>query len=188
MVSEKRLDAPFGDRDSLHSGISVRRKAEEGRDEPGTGDACLEHARESSTTPPAGCTRRGASTRVDLRATFVGELCSPANRHFVDGVSCVLDGHAMRVANLSVGGLFAATELRPPDLGTARRSWSCAFPSAIPFRVVGEVTWINEPRNPADLPPGFGVQITQIESGDKEALQTLLLHSDPILSISPRGH
>lgn len=111
----------------------------------------------------------------------------PRNRHFVDGVSCMLDGHAMRVANLSVGGLFAATELKPPDLGQLV-ILEMRLPQRNPFRVVGEVTWINEPRNPADMPPGFGVKITRIDSGDKEALQTLLLHSDPILSISPRGH
>ena len=53
---------------------------------------------------------------------------------------------------------------------------------------MGEVTWINEPRNPADLPPGFGVKITRMESRDKEALQALLRSSDPILSVSARGH
>lgn len=111
----------------------------------------------------------------------------PRNRHFVDGVSCVLDGHAMRVANLSVGGLFAATELRPPEPGQLV-ILEMRLPRRDPFRVVGEVTWINEPRNPADLPPGFGVKITRMDSGDKEALQALLRSSDPILSVSARGH
>jgi uncharacterized protein (TIGR02266 family) len=109
------------------------------------------------------------------------------NRHFVDGVSCVMDGHAMRVANLSVGGLFAATELRPPELGQMV-VLEMRLPQREPFRVVGTVTWINEPRNPADMPPGFGIRITRIDSDDKEALQDLLRHSDPILSVSARGH
>jgi len=93
----------------------------------------------------------------------------------------------MRVANLSVGGLFAATELRPPELGQMV-ILEMRLPQREPFRVVGTVTWINEPRNPADMPPGFGIRITNIESDDKEALQDLLRRSDPILSVSARGH
>jgi hypothetical protein len=106
------------------------------------------------------------------------------DRHFVDGVTCVLDGHAMRVANLGMGGLFAATELRPPDPGQLI-VLELRLPRHDPFRVVGQVTWVNEPRNPADMPPGFGVKITRIDSKDREALQALLRHSDPVLG-TPR--
>jgi hypothetical protein len=109
------------------------------------------------------------------------------NRHFVDGVTCVLDGHAMRVANLGLGGLFAATELRPPDPGQLV-ILELRIPSHDPFRVVGEVTWVNEPRNPAPLPPGFGVKITRIEPSDREALNELLKHSDPVLGPRRRVH
>jgi len=109
------------------------------------------------------------------------------DRHFVDGVTCVLEGNAMRVANLSLGGLFAATELRPPDPGQLV-ILELRLPSYEPFRVVGQVTWVNEPRNPADLPPGFGVRITQIASHDKDALGQLLLRSDRVLAQPRRGH
>ena len=109
------------------------------------------------------------------------------DRHFVDGVTCVLEGNAMRVANLSLGGLFAATELRPPDPGQLV-ILELRLPSHEPFRVVGQVTWVNEPLNPADLPPGFGVRITQIASHDKEALGQLLLRSDRVLAHPRRGH
>jgi PilZ domain len=109
------------------------------------------------------------------------------DRHFVDGVTCVLDGNAMRVANLSLGGLFAATELRPPDPGQLV-VLELRLPSHPPFRVVGQVTWVNEPRNPADLPPGFGVRITQIAAGDKDALTELLRRSDAVLAQPRRGH
>jgi len=109
------------------------------------------------------------------------------DRHYVDGVTCVLDGHAMRVANLGTGGLFAATELRPPDPGQLV-VLELRIPRYDPFRVVGQVTWINEPRNPAAMPPGFGVKITRIDSHDKAAVQELLKRSDAVLSGPRSGH
>ena len=98
------------------------------------------------------------------------------DRYFVDGVICELNGRAMRVANLSVGGLFAATE-EPPmpgqfvslELKLKERS----------FTVLGQVTWINDPAAPRapDLPQGFGVKITKIAFPDKLAILDLLKRS-----------
>jgi Tfp pilus assembly protein PilZ len=87
---------------------------------------------------------------------------TPRDRLFVDGVTCRLEGNGLRVANLSVGGLFAATD-RPPLLGQVVRL-ELAVDDRGPYEVLGRVIWINEAHSPKapDLPRGFGVRITQI--------------------------
>jgi Tfp pilus assembly protein PilZ len=96
------------------------------------------------------------------------------DRFIVEGVVCTLHGNPLRVANLSVGGFFAATDAPPPlaellelDLTLKGRP---------PFRVMGKVMWINDakaPRSP-DLPRGFGFKIQRIALPDKIALVDFL--------------
>jgi hypothetical protein len=100
-----------------------------------------------------------------------------ADRFFVDGVSCVFDGQQLSVANLSMGGLFAATD-RPPALGQVVRL-DLTLGKRAPFPVVGRVTWVNDPadsRAPG-MPRGFGIKITEIAFPDKLAIVHLLKRS-----------
>ena len=100
----------------------------------------------------------------------------PTERFFIDGVTCRLDGDGLRVANLSVGGLFAATA-RPPLKGqVVRMALELGEQS---HDVVGTVTWINHGRDPKakDLPAGFGVRITQIGLPAKLAIVDALKRS-----------
>src|SRR6185436_18493481 len=92
------------------------------------------------------------------------------DRHFVDDVVCVLEGahDLMRVANLSVGGLFAATR-HPPGLGTL-----VTVELRLPKRdcwLLGRVSWINDPSKPvnAALPEGFGLMFTRVRADDQAA-------------------
>jgi hypothetical protein len=104
------------------------------------------------------------------------------NRHFVDDVHCVLEGgtELMRVANLSVGGLFAATKHLPEEgtlvnieLRLPRRDCS----------IVGRVSWINEARKPlnAALPEGFGLMFTRVLPADQAAIRDVLRRSEAML-------
>jgi hypothetical protein len=100
-----------------------------------------------------------------------------SDRFFLDGVSCVVDGARLKVANLSLGGFFAATE-RPPMKGQVL-ALDLDLPGEAPIHVLGRVTWINDTRKPeADgLPEGFGVKITEIGLPGKLALVALLKRS-----------
>lgn len=103
-----------------------------------------------------------------------------SDRYFVDGVECSLDGHTfMPVANLSVGGLFAATT-HPPMLGQVV-VLELSLRGRPPCRIVGKVTWVNDPEKPKgpDLPQGFGIKITEIAFPDKIAILDLLKRSAP---------
>jgi Tfp pilus assembly protein PilZ len=95
------------------------------------------------------------------------------DRLTVDHARCMLDGEALPVENLSLGGFFVATE-RPLILGQIVALRVLVVDREIP--VVGKVAWVNEkdaPRQPG-LPPGFGVAITRIELPDKLALVEIL--------------
>jgi len=101
-----------------------------------------------------------------------------SDRYFIDGVFCSLHGRVMPVANLSVGGLFAASE--DPPMPGQMISLDLTLGRRPPFKVVGMVTWINQPESPraAHLPKGFGVKITKIEFPDKLAILDLLKRND----------
>ena len=103
------------------------------------------------------------------------------DRYFVEGVSCLLDGEALRVANLGTGGFFAETDT-PPRLGQTL-VMELLLPQRTKCRVVGEVSWINKAhgRRVEELPPGFGVKLTRLERRDREAIEDLLKRSDPVL-------
>ena len=105
------------------------------------------------------------------------------DRHFVDDVVCALEGanELMRVANLSVGGLFAATK-HPPQLGTL-----ITVELRLPRRdcwLMGKVTWINEPTKPINpsLPEGFGLMFTRVPNDDQAAIRDVLRRSETMLS------
>ena len=111
------------------------------------------------------------------------------DRHFVDDVVCVLQGanELMRVANLSVGGLFAATK-HPPALDTL-----VTVQLRLPRRdcwLMGKVSWINEPTRPinASLPEGFGLMFTRVPADDQAAIRDVLRRSETMMSAgSPAG-
>ena len=97
------------------------------------------------------------------------------DRYFVEDVSCALQGGPpLPVANLSVGGLFAATD-QPPMEGQVL-ALAVSLGNRPTFSLVGQVTWINDPQSPRapDLPQGFGIRIQQIEMADKLAILDLL--------------
>lgn len=100
-----------------------------------------------------------------------------SDRHLIEGVTCRLDGDALEVANLSVGGLFAATT-RPPLKGQVVRL-TLELGDRQGHEVVGMVTWINDPKKPkaSDLPAGFGVRITRIGLPAKLAIVNALKRS-----------
>jgi Tfp pilus assembly protein PilZ len=104
------------------------------------------------------------------------------DRYFVEGVFCLLDGEALRVANLGSGGFFAESD-NPPSLGQTL-VLELALPHRANCRVVGEVSWINgiRARRIHDLPPGFGVKLKRLEPRDREAIEEVLRHADPVLS------
>ena len=107
------------------------------------------------------------------------------DRHFVDDVSCVLEGEneLMRVANLSVGGLFAATK-NPPALGDL-----VTVQLRLPQHdcwLVGRVSWINEPTRPINpsLPEGFGMMFTRVPAVDQAAIRDVLRRSEAMMGPS----
>ena len=104
------------------------------------------------------------------------------DRHFVDDVVCVLEGanELMRVANLSVGGLFAATK-HPPELGKL-----VTVQLRLPRRdcwLMGRVSWVNEPSQPinASLPEGFGLMFARVPADDQAAIRHVLRRSEAML-------
>jgi Tfp pilus assembly protein PilZ len=107
------------------------------------------------------------------------------DRHFVEEVSCVLEGvhEVMRVANLSVGGLFAATQ-NPPAAGE-----TVTIELRLPKHncwLTGRVTWINEPKSPITpaLPEGFGMMFNRVPPGDQAAIREILRQSEIMMSPS----
>jgi PilZ domain-containing protein len=101
------------------------------------------------------------------------------DRFLVEGVVCTVHGRPLPVANLSVGGLFAATPSPPPP--GELLELEVALKTRPPFRVMGKVIWINEaeaPRAPA-LPQGFGFKILRIALPDKIAIVDFLKRAAP---------
>jgi PilZ domain len=101
------------------------------------------------------------------------------DRFLVQGVVCALHGSPLAVANLSVGGLFAATQALPPPGEILELDLT--LPGRPSFRVMGKVAWINEARTPRarDLPQGFGFKILRIALPDKIGLVDFLKRASP---------
>jgi Tfp pilus assembly protein PilZ len=93
-----------------------------------------------------------------------------SDRFFVEGVPCGLHGKQLPVANLSVGGFFAATD-QPPALGQLV-DMELTLGTRAAFRFTGKVSWVNEQTHPkpTELPRGFGVKILRIDFPDKLAI------------------
>ncbi len=97
-----------------------------------------------------------------------------SDRFFVEEVSCAYDGRVLPVANLSVGGFYAATD-RLPSPGQVLEM-TLQLGSRPPCRVLTKVSWINDGTRggTSGLPVGFGVRIVQIPLADKVAVIDLL--------------
>jgi len=96
------------------------------------------------------------------------------DRFVIEGVICELDGRELKVANLSISGLFAITDLAL--MAGQHVEMTLRLPDRSPFPVLGLVSWTNDPaalRAP-DLPQGLGIRITRIALPDKVALLDLL--------------
>jgi hypothetical protein len=101
------------------------------------------------------------------------------DRYTIAGVMCELDGRQLKVANLSISGLFAITDV---TLSTGQQvEMILHLPDRVPFRVLGQVSWTNDPAAPRapDLPQGLGIRITRIALPDKVALLDLLKRTSP---------
>jgi PilZ domain len=107
------------------------------------------------------------------------------DRFNIEGVLCELGGRRFAVANLSISGLFAITDL--PLTAGQHVEMTLHLPDRNPFRVRGLVSWTNDaaaPRAP-DLPQGLGIRITRIALPDKVALLDLLKRTSPA-AVRPR--
>ena len=102
-----------------------------------------------------------------------------SDRFIIEGVTCELDGRQLTVANLSISGLFAITDLAL--MSGQHVELVLRLPERPPFRVLGQVSWTNDPMSPRapDLPQGLGIRITRIALPDKVALLDLLKRTSP---------
>jgi len=111
------------------------------------------------------------------------------DRFVVDEVACAFQGTTVPVANLSVGGLFAVTQVPPPQ--GEMMEMDVAIKGRPPFRVMGKVAWINDAKakKAPDLPVGFGFKIVRIALPDKVALVDFLKRASPsrLKGPAPRG-
>ena len=86
-------------------------------------------------------------------------------------VDCVADDTFLyaSIANISEMGIFVRSE-EPLALGT-RINLAFAPPGHEPFRLVGEVAWINPVRANGDNPnPGMGVRFIDLTPDNRERL------------------
>jgi len=107
------------------------------------------------------------------------------DRFVIDGVTCELGGREVKVANLSISGLFAITDLAL--MPGQHVEMTLRLPDSVPFRVLGLVSWTNDPAAPRapDLPQGLGIRITRIALPDKVTLLNLLKRM-PSAAVRPR--
>jgi Tfp pilus assembly protein PilZ len=107
------------------------------------------------------------------------------DRRFVEEVQCILEGSAelMRVANLSVGGLFAASR-NPPQMGELVNV-ELRLPGHDCW-IAARVSWINDPAHPVNpaLPEGFGLMFTRVSNTDQAAIRAVLRRSETMMSPS----
>jgi hypothetical protein len=102
-----------------------------------------------------------------------------SDRFVIEGVTCELGGRPLKVANLSISGLFAITDLAL--VSGQHVEMTLHLPDRAPFRVLGLVSWTNDPAAPRapDLPQGLGIRLTRIDLPDKVALLDLLKRTSP---------
>ena len=102
-----------------------------------------------------------------------------SDRFVIDGVVCELGGRKLKVANLSISGLFAITELALTP--GQHVELLLHLPGRAAFGLSGLVSWTNLPASPRppDLPQGLGIRITRIALPDNVALLDLLKRTSP---------
>lgn len=95
--------------------------------------------------------------------------------HEIRAVCCCC-GRKLDVINVSLGGLFVASEIRP-RVGESM-TIELRIGTQAPFRIQGQVAWVNEGKTlPApELPLGYGVRIHEIDMVAKLALLNYLRH------------
>lgn len=101
------------------------------------------------------------------------------DRYHIPGLTCDLEGRELRVVNLSVGGLFAATE-EPPLVGRVV-TIQLRLKGPSPLEIVGSVNWLNEAgrlRVP-HLGPGFGLKFLRLSFANRMELLRVLGEADP---------
>ena len=108
------------------------------------------------------------------------------DRFYVDGVICRLNGLSWPVANVSISGLFVATDF-PLAVGQVV-DFELVLQDRTPFRALAKVTWLNDPAEPKapDLPRGFGFQIIRIGLAEKLAIVDLLKRASPTALLERR--
>jgi type IV pilus assembly protein PilZ len=86
-------------------------------------------------------------------------------------VDCVADDTFLfaSIANISAMGIFVKT-IEPKPIGTAL-VMSFAPPGYKPFKLEGEVAWVNKVRDDGDNPnPGMGVRFVNLKPDERERL------------------
>jgi hypothetical protein len=96
------------------------------------------------------------------------------DRYQIPGMTCTIDGRALPVANLSVGGFFVEAA-EPLTLGRPVTA-VLGIRDGMAFEVQAKVVWINGAVRPrvAHLPPGFGLKILRMSFPDKMELLRIL--------------
>lgn len=89
------------------------------------------------------------------------------DRYQIPGMTCTIDGRALPVANLSVGGVFVETS-EPLTLGRTVTAL-LGLRDGVAFEVTAKVVWINATVRPrvSHLAPGFGLKIQRIAFPDR---------------------
>lgn len=88
-------------------------------------------------------------------------------------------------ANLSIGGMFIATET-PLDMGTRFRLRFAVPGRARPIETVGEVRWCVQP-GPGAMNAGMGVQFDPLKPAEMRALERLMKAYDSGEVVPLRG-
>ena len=96
------------------------------------------------------------------------------DRYQIPGLTCTIDGRALAVVNLSVGGTFVETS-EPLALGRTVTAL-LGLRDGVAFEVTAKVVWINATVRPrvSHLPPGFGLKIQRISFRDRMEVLRLL--------------
>jgi Tfp pilus assembly protein PilZ len=96
------------------------------------------------------------------------------DRYQIPGLTCTIDGHAMPVVNLSVGGFFveSSSPLSPGQAVTA----VLGVKDGVAFEVSAKVAWVNGVVRPrvSHLPPGFGLKIQRMRFRDRMEILRIL--------------
>jgi Tfp pilus assembly protein PilZ len=91
---------------------------------------------------------------------------------------CTCCGRELSVVNLSLGGLFVASDILPRvgEIVTLE----LILPDKSPVKLQGTVAWTNEGalRRAPELPEGYGIRLVQVDIMTKLALLNYLKQTD----------